>query len=968
MEDRAPAPTTSESLIDQLLGIPAGPGREAFIRQHLQQLDLATAQQLKSKVDHLMRADQAKAGEVADLILQIANVNRDLEQQALGLIAAANVKLIARGEFALSIELYDQAAAIYRSLDLPVEHARSQIGRVAALAGLGEYTEAIRSGELALDALEKHNRFDLIVGLASNLGLAHGHSGDDARSLVMFDRAAEVHASQNQELDSTSSLLEMNRSFALRALGRYDEAIQTGRRAIEGFSQASEPAEVARAKLHLALTYYLLGHYGQALTLLFESREAFVADNRLHDTALVDLFRTDCLLELRRSAEVVELCSAIRHDFAARGAIDLIAQLIVNEAVAFTQLEEHGRALDSLDEARAIFEASDNQLWLGATRLKTAAVLRLLGRSQACLKLAAELAQSFDMSNLEVEAARANILAGQAAMDLGQEPQAEERLALAMSFVEGASLADLSYRAGLLKGRLLANQGRPAEALSELDRALTSLDQLGGRMMLEHRVSFLEDKSDGFVAAVRLAVTLGEPAKAFEFAERAKSQALLDLISNRVRIGIHARSAGDSELVDQLLELQSRRDHLYRKREADLRSGERGRQPFTSRDDLGSVAVLEFEITRLWHQLLLRNSDYSRDAALWQARAEPVQPYLDDKTVLIEFFAAGDEMAAFLVSNDEIDAHLFEFDHAHFIDQLNLLRVNLGTVAGAAGAEIPALRQNADGILAAIYQTLIGPIADAIPPAESLIIVPHGHLHYLPLHALRDDDSYLIERHNISYLPAAGVLGFCRRVRPKSPKSLAIGYSSGGALPHAVLEANTVASLLSGDSLLEGRATLEIAEPLFEEMAVLHFATHGEFRADNPLFSGLVLGDRELTVLDIFDLNLSASLVTLSACSTGQNVLGGGDELLGLMRAFLAAGAASILLTLWSVEDRSTARVMERFYSELVSGKTKAAALRTAQLALLRGELPHAALAHSHPYFWAPYVMIGDERSLEIAG
>ncbi|MBN2004702.1 MAG: CHAT domain-containing protein [Anaerolineae bacterium] len=137
-------------------------------------------------------------------------------------------------------------------------------------------------------------------------------------------------------------------------------------------------------------------------------------------------------------------------------------------------------------------------------------------------------------------------------------------------------------------------------------------------------------------------------------------------------------------------------------------------------------------------------------------------------------------------------------------------------------------------------------------------------------------------------------------------------------------------------------------------------ASHGEFRADNPLFSSIALADGWLTTLDIFNLRLSASLVTLSGCQTGRSVIGGGDELLGLMRAFLYAGAASLVISLWSIEDRSTAQLTKAFYRHLVNGQTKAAALRQAQLQFLQPDDQNGHAIFHHPYFWAPFCLVGD--------
>jgi CHAT domain-containing protein len=186
-----------------------------------------------------------------------------------------------------------------------------------------------------------------------------------------------------------------------------------------------------------------------------------------------------------------------------------------------------------------------------------------------------------------------------------------------------------------------------------------------------------------------------------------------------------------------------------------------------------------------------------------------------------------------------------------------------------------------------------------------------------------------------------------------------VGHSHGGRLPHALQEARSVAALLGGQLLVEDQATLTELERIAPQCRILHLAAHGDFRPDNPLFSGLCLSDGWLTTLDIFNLRLQASLVTLSACQTGRNVIGGGDELLGLMRAFLSAGAASLVLSLWAVEDRSTAQLMETFYQELAEGSPKGQALRCAQLQFLQ-KPGKQELAKSHPYFWAPFFLVGN--------
>jgi CHAT domain-containing protein len=239
-----------------------------------------------------------------------------------------------------------------------------------------------------------------------------------------------------------------------------------------------------------------------------------------------------------------------------------------------------------------------------------------------------------------------------------------------------------------------------------------------------------------------------------------------------------------------------------------------------------------------------------------------------------------------------------------------------------------------------------------------LTIVPHGLLHYLPFHALFDGESYLLERFEIHYLPAASLFSYCNQAEPAEGGALVFGHSGGGQLPYTVLEAHAVAATVGGEVYLESEATVETFLRQAGAKQVVHLASHGDFRPDNPLFSSLSLADGWLTTLDIFGLKLQASLVTLSGCQTGRSVVGGGDELLGMMRAFLYAGAASLALSLWVVEDRSTALLMENLYRGLAAGQTKVGALRAAQLDLLHAAGPDGA-GYEHPYYWAPFILVG---------
>jgi CHAT domain-containing protein len=361
---------------------------------------------------------------------------------------------------------------------------------------------------------------------------------------------------------------------------------------------------------------------------------------------------------------------------------------------------------------------------------------------------------------------------------------------------------------------------------------------------------------------------------------------------------------------------------------------------------------------------LIRNADYAREAALWTVRTEPIQPYLSSDSILVEFFIAHGKLIVFLVTAQEVQARRLASDLSQVRTLTQLLWLNLKAVSKSSPSQVSALATNARGILGRLNELLIAPLSDALRPFRRLIIVPHGPLHYLPFHALHDGNSFLLERYEISYLPGASFLRYCQEAQPTSSGTFSIGHSFNGLLPHTLQEARAVAAIFNGQALLEDQATLAGVQRGVLECRTLHVAAHGDFRADNPLFSGLALADGWLTTLDIFNLRLRASLVTLSACQTGRNVVGGGDELLGLMRAFLSSGAASLVLTYWAVEDRSTAQLMETFYQKLARGQTKGQALRCAQLQFLQGQDEQESAGYSHPYFWAPFFLVGNAGDL----
>jgi CHAT domain-containing protein len=204
----------------------------------------------------------------------------------------------------------------------------------------------------------------------------------------------------------------------------------------------------------------------------------------------------------------------------------------------------------------------------------------------------------------------------------------------------------------------------------------------------------------------------------------------------------------------------------------------------------------------------------------------------------------------------------------------------------------------------------------------------------------------------MSYTSSAGVYAANRSRKFNSEGPALIFGVSDERAPLIRDEARSLAEILpSAELFLDSKATLANFKSRGPHARILHVATHGDFRPDNPLFSRIHLAGSYLTLYDLFQLQLPAEVVTLSGCSTGLNLVSSGDELLGLVRGLLAAGAQSLLLSLWDVNDRATTEFMELFYKHLLENQAKALAFQRA-VTELRERYPH-------PYYWAPFFLVG---------
>jgi CHAT domain-containing protein len=261
-----------------------------------------------------------------------------------------------------------------------------------------------------------------------------------------------------------------------------------------------------------------------------------------------------------------------------------------------------------------------------------------------------------------------------------------------------------------------------------------------------------------------------------------------------------------------------------------------------------------------------------------------------------------------------------------------------------------------------LYEMLFSPVEKYLV-GNKVIIIPYGILNYLPFQALHDGNQYLVEKYTISYSPSLSILEFLKKEdRKDSLKILAFGNPDLNDmtldLPAAEKEVEMIKEVFPTARILTRQEASEAsAKSLAQEYNIIHFASHGEYIPEAPLASSIRLSsgngeNGKLEAGEIFDMDINADLVVTSACQTAIGQIGKGDEIVGLTRAFIYAGARSVLGSLWNISDEATASLMMEFYRNMRS-LDESEALRQAQLKMINSK------EYNSPFFWAPFYMTG---------
>ncbi|HEY7543626.1 MAG TPA: CHAT domain-containing protein, partial [Blastocatellia bacterium] len=625
------------------------------------------------------------------------------------------------------------------------------------------------------------------------------------------------------------------------------------------------------------------------------------------------------------------------------------------------------QAESGLIEARAIFEQTRSTTF---TALVDGYLAELALRNKdgaTALQRGASALRIFARQKLPVKSAHSRLILARAAYETGDLSKAARMARAALRTIESSFASSIAYQCHHLIGRIERGRRRRKHALENFRRAADVIEQMrGGIISDEFKATFLRDKMEVYEDAISACLDEGSESlieEAFHLVESSKSRALADLLTRYLRDSLLT----DSTTSEQTAEAETRARLLKLIEDLNWYSSRAGLE-----DDKGNqrnAAVVdryrreirrcEKQIAQLFHRLESEGSAFAEAQLMQAASARDLQSALGADEAAIEYFITGDEISAFIATRERVRlargiASKRDVEQMLAAFRFQIEKFNFGS--RYVDAYLGQLKRATDDYLARLGEQVFAPLRDLIQ-RERIVVIPHGALHYVPFHALRDSGDYLVDRFEISYAPSAAVLKLCRARRAQSNgngqgRMIALGVTHRDT-PHIADEIREIGSLFPDSVMLTGdEATRENLFRFAPEARFLHLASHGYFRRDNPMFSFLKLADSPLNFYSLLDLRLRAEMVTLSACHTGVNMVFPGDELHGLMRGFLHAGAPSLVASLWAVSDTSTAELMREMYRLISRGESKRSALRKAQLKI-RDD-------YGHPYYWAPFALMGN--------
>ena len=900
---------------------------------------------LANRVRDLLPRDLEMAEILAETGLFIAS-QADTPLAAAHATRAKAQVLYTRKKCAEAQPLFEQAVELFSSAGVDGEVGRTLVVQMDNMSYLSLYEEAIRLEPRTRAALEKAGDTRYLCNLEIALGNFYYRLNRLTDSLTHYDQARQITENPFQ-----IAAIGMGRANALTDMNRFDEAIESFEATKLYCEKHGLHLWVDIADRDLARMHFYRGNYSTALRLLEQVRQKHEQSSDTRRVGLCDRDRAEIYLQLNLFEDAATLSQRAFELFEGLGNKYEAAMCLTFLGIAEFKLMRDKEAESAFLRAREMFEREGNETWYALVDVWRAQLLIRQQQFSAAQELAKKSAEIFEKQQVPVRAANARVLSAQSWQELDKNKFALEEAEKALEELEGFHAPWVSYQCYNTLGRLKELDSSLDAAEQLYRKAISEMESLRGNIRLDElQMSFGKDKYQVYENIVNLQLNKGDVRTAFDFVEKSKSRTLIDLLERNLET-VWDAGADESPRLLRIRKIREELNILYSRLNQVGASASAGVSDPVTKEE---ISHRERELVELLRGVGSEKSGWATLQTMKLSSIEDVQQMLNQDEAVVEYYVIGEQYQAFVVTRDgfHVERDLATArDVRASLKGLNFQLTKFHLQPAYLERHGKRLLEAAQFHLRDLYGQLIARLEPRIQ-GRKLVIIPHHILHYVPFHALYDGESYLIDRHDVSYGASASVVRICREKKvPHRDEDLVLAVAD-ELTPHINDEVEALRELLPKARFFIGPDAREDKLKQYGPSAgKLHIAAHGIFRSDNPMFSSLRLGESWLNLFDIFNLQLGAELTTLSACETGMSAVWEGDELLGLARGFLYAGTPSLVVSLWTVNDRSTAQLMRRFYHGLNAGSSKARALRDAILEV-KADFPH-------PFYWAPFVLMG---------
>jgi CHAT domain-containing protein/tetratricopeptide (TPR) repeat protein len=861
------------------------------------------------------------------------------------ILALANwvrgISFLAEGKTEKSIKCLDESAEIFEKSDEFYNSAQTKVSKLYALALLGRYDEAIEVGKNALQIFLKFDD-ELSAGkIENNLGniVSRQELHHEAEKYYKSARTHFIKANEFNQLVMSENGLAITYS-ALNDFRKAEEMYQKALQTAEKHRMFLRQAEIEASLGNLNL---FRGKFDKSLSFLEKAREKYETLKMNHQVAISELEIADAYLELNLVSEAFEIYARVSKSLKKLKIQGEEARSRANFGRSAILLQQNNLARNELKKAAKLYVAENNLVGAATVKLNEAQIEISAKNYKKAYNLTKDAEKLLRQTANFRHKLTAKLIKAECLIEFADYKTAKNLLRRVFTDAINQENVQIAQLSQISLGNLSLKEKNLVSAEKYFQKAIEMIENLREPLPAEEfRMAFLANKLLPYQRLAEIYLQKNRLAEAFEMIERSRSRALAESINfqqNYIKENIKS-----NKLSQKLQDLREELNWFY------------SRINRANESELGKLQneakKREREIAELQRKFNATNANSLQNRDLFNL--EKVQTQLGKEKILLEFVGFEDEISAFVITDSTIHFVKNLANETEIAEILEGLHFQFGALRYGAknlGNFLGELKKRADFYLQKLYEKLIKPL-ESFLEKRNLVVAPFGKLHYVPFNALHDGKSYLIENRGVSSVASASVWQFCQaKSSRKTENALLIGFAD-EKIPLVNQEIETLSKIFEKKIVLtENDASFSNFKQHAENAEILHIACHGEFRQDNPMFSALRLADGWITVRDVCAMNLNAELVTLSACETGLNLVFTGEELLGLSRGFLSAGASSLLLTLWNVNDEATQNLMKIFYEEVKKGKSFAESLRIAKLNFIK--------QNAHPYFWSPFILIG---------